>query len=130
MSGRVGPTRPTRPVTEGPLLYQLCHFFLSPVPRRSSWTLATVRRLCWLGATLSAIGSDSTAPSSIPVEVEVTSKPSQEHIQEPETNEELDILSSNVPDPTSVPETHIPELKDSDDEEEHPEAQAQAFRDY
>ncbi|KAI5657256.1 hypothetical protein M9H77_26049 [Catharanthus roseus] len=106
MPGQAGPTQPA------------C------LPQRVSWTLAAVRRLHWLGTTLSAIGSDSTAASSIPVEVEVISEPSQEHTQEPETNEELDTPSSSVPDLTSVPETHIPELEGSDDEEEQPEAQA------
>ncbi|KAI5677420.1 hypothetical protein M9H77_08370 [Catharanthus roseus] len=64
------------------------------------------------------------------VEMEVTSEPSQEHTQEPETNDELDTPSSSVTDPTSVPETNVPELEHSDDEEDHPKAQAQAFRDY
>ncbi|KAI5672139.1 hypothetical protein M9H77_12503 [Catharanthus roseus] len=38
--------------------------------------------------------------------------------------------SSSIPDPSSVPETLVPELEDSDEEEEHPKAQAQALRDY
>ncbi|KAI5664990.1 hypothetical protein M9H77_24313 [Catharanthus roseus] len=42
---------------------------------------------------------------------------------EPETNEESDI-------PTSVPKTNVHELKNSNDDEDHPEAQAQALRDY
>ncbi|KAI5649670.1 hypothetical protein M9H77_35675 [Catharanthus roseus] len=66
---------------------------------------------------------------SIPVEVEVTFEPSQEHTHEPQTNEELDILSS-VPDLTSVLETDVLGLEGSDDEEDHPEAQAQTLRDY
>ncbi|KAI5675665.1 hypothetical protein M9H77_06615 [Catharanthus roseus] len=69
-------------------------------------------------------------PSSIPVEVEVTSKPSLELTQEPETNEELVIPSSSIPDPPSILETLNPMLEDFDEEEEHPETQAQAFRDY
>ncbi|KAI5649657.1 hypothetical protein M9H77_35662 [Catharanthus roseus] len=55
-----------------------------------------------------------------------TSEPSQEYTLElelePETNE-----SSK---PTSVPESNEPDLGNSDDDEDHPEAQAQALRDY
>ncbi|KAI5648414.1 hypothetical protein M9H77_34419 [Catharanthus roseus] len=125
MPGRARPTRPART----PFI-PIFPFFLSPAPRRSLCTLAAVRRLRWLSTTLSAVGSDSAAAGSIPVKEEVTSEPSQEHTQEPETNEELDTPSSSVPDSTSVPETHIPKLEGSDDEEEHPKAQAQALRDY
>ncbi|KAI5667870.1 hypothetical protein M9H77_17723 [Catharanthus roseus] len=71
---------------------------------------------------------DGRNSCSIPVEVEITSEPSQEHTQELETNEELETLSSSVLDPTSVPETHIPELEGSDDEEEYLDAQAQALK--
>ncbi|KAI5675605.1 hypothetical protein M9H77_06555 [Catharanthus roseus] len=69
-------------------------------------------------------------PGSIPVEVEVTSEPSLEPTQEHETNEELVTPSSSILDPPSIPETLNPVLEDSDEEEEHPEAQAQALRDY
>lgn len=60
---------------------------------------------------------------NIPVEVEDTSGPSQEYTHEPETNEELDVLASLL-------ETDVPELENFNDDEDHPEAQAQALRDY
>ncbi|KAI5681059.1 hypothetical protein M9H77_02286 [Catharanthus roseus] len=56
-------------------------------------------------------------------EVEVTSEPSHEHTLKPElaleTNEESNVLEPNEPI-----------LDNSDDDENHPEAQAQALRDY
>ncbi|KAI5675748.1 hypothetical protein M9H77_06698 [Catharanthus roseus] len=69
-------------------------------------------------------------PSTIPVEVEVTSELSLEPTLEPENKEGLVTPSSSIPDPPSIPETLNPVLEDSDEEEEHPEAQAQALRDY
>ncbi|KAI5664602.1 hypothetical protein M9H77_23925 [Catharanthus roseus] len=71
-----------------------------------------------------------STPTSIPIEVEVTYEPSLVPTQEPETNKELVTLSSNILDPPSIPEILNPVLEDSDEEEEHPEAQAQALRDY
>ncbi|KAI5666940.1 hypothetical protein M9H77_16793 [Catharanthus roseus] len=60
---------------------------------------------------------------SIPMEVESNPEPSQEPTSEPETQVEPVI-------PSSVPDTNEPELEGSHKEEEHPEAQAQALRDY
>ncbi|KAI5658323.1 hypothetical protein M9H77_27116 [Catharanthus roseus] len=37
---------------------------------------------------------------------------------------------TNIPYPTSVPKTLVPKLEGSDEEVEHPEAEAQAIRDY
>ncbi|KAI5658473.1 hypothetical protein M9H77_27266 [Catharanthus roseus] len=68
--------------------------------------------------------------NSIFSEVEVTSEPSLESPQEPETNLELPASSSSTPDPPSIPETLDPVLEGSDEEEAHPKAQAQALRDY
>ncbi|KAI5675809.1 hypothetical protein M9H77_06759 [Catharanthus roseus] len=76
--------------------------------------------------TASTAGSDAVAAV---LQLSVTSGPSQEHTHVPETNEELDIPSS-VLDPASVPETNVPGLEGSDDENDHAEAQAQALRDY
>ncbi|KAI5670914.1 hypothetical protein M9H77_11278 [Catharanthus roseus] len=41
-----------------------------------------------------------------------------------------DVNSISTPDPPNIPETLDPLLEGSDEEEEHPEAQAQALRDY
>ncbi|KAI5654850.1 hypothetical protein M9H77_32037 [Catharanthus roseus] len=49
---------------------------------------------------------------------------------EPETNPEFSTLSSSTPVLPSIPETPDPILDGSDEEEEHPEAQAQALRYY
>ncbi|KAI5650983.1 hypothetical protein M9H77_36988 [Catharanthus roseus] len=65
-------------------------------------------------------------PSSIPVEVETISQPSLDPPQEPETNSEFSAPSSSTP----VPETSDPILDGFDEEEEHPDAQTQALRDY
>ncbi|KAI5654687.1 hypothetical protein M9H77_31874 [Catharanthus roseus] len=68
--------------------------------------------------------SDIPVDGNIPVEVEDTSEPSQPHDQ-PETSGGSDIPTSEQP------ETSTPEFENSDeDEEDHPEAQAQALRDY
>ncbi|KAI5666811.1 hypothetical protein M9H77_16664 [Catharanthus roseus] len=72
----------------------------------------------------------SNLRACVPGEVEVTSEPSLEPSQEPETNEKLVTPSSSIPYPPSVLETRDTELEGSDEEEEHPEAQAQALRDY
>ncbi|KAI5668707.1 hypothetical protein M9H77_18560 [Catharanthus roseus] len=48
--------------------------------------------------------------------------------QEPETNPESSALSSSTLVLPSIPETPDPILDGSDEEEEHPEAQAQALR--
>ncbi|KAI5659616.1 hypothetical protein M9H77_28409 [Catharanthus roseus] len=50
--------------------------------------------------------------------------------EEPETNPESSAPSSSTPVLPSIPETPDPILDGSDEEEEHPEALAQAFRDY
>ncbi|KAI5675512.1 hypothetical protein M9H77_06462 [Catharanthus roseus] len=71
-----------------------------------------------------------TKPMILIQMVEVTSEPPLEPSQEPKTNEELVTTSSSVPDLPSVPETLDPVLEGSDEEEEHPETQAQALRDY
>ncbi|KAI5675601.1 hypothetical protein M9H77_06551 [Catharanthus roseus] len=65
-------------------------------------------------------------PSSIPVEVETIFKPSLDPPQEPETNSESFSPSSSTP----IPETSYPILDGSEEEEERPEAQTQALRDY
>ncbi|KAI5666902.1 hypothetical protein M9H77_16755 [Catharanthus roseus] len=57
------------------------------------------------------------------------SEPSLESSKEPETNEELVMPSSSIPDPPSILETYDSELEGSDEKEEHPEAQAQALTD-
>ncbi|KAI5673637.1 hypothetical protein M9H77_14001 [Catharanthus roseus] len=69
-------------------------------------------------------------PSSIPVEVEVTSEPSLDSPLEPETSVKLPASSSSTPDHPSILETLDPVLEGSDEEEEHHEAQAQAVKDY
>ncbi|KAI5665124.1 hypothetical protein M9H77_24447 [Catharanthus roseus] len=66
------------------------------------------------------------SPSSIPVEVMTISKPALEPTQEPKTNSKSSAPSSSTP----IPETSDPILDCSDEEEEHPEAQTQALRDY
>ncbi|KAI5666438.1 hypothetical protein M9H77_16291 [Catharanthus roseus] len=68
--------------------------------------------------------SDIPVNGNIPVEVEDTFEPSQPHDQ-PETSGGSDITTSQQPE-TSTPES---EISDEDDED-HPEAQAQALRDY
>ncbi|KAI5666545.1 hypothetical protein M9H77_16398 [Catharanthus roseus] len=65
-------------------------------------------------------------PSNIPVEVETISEPPLDPPQEHETNPESSAPSSS----TLVPETSDPIPDGSDEEEEHPEAQTQALRDY
>ncbi|KAI5661666.1 hypothetical protein M9H77_20989 [Catharanthus roseus] len=50
--------------------------------------------------------------------------------KEPETNPESSAPSSSTPVLPSIPGTPDPILDASDKEEEHPEAQAQALRDY
>lgn len=67
-------------------------------------------------------------PSNILVEVETISEPSLDPPQEPETNPESSALSSSTLVLPSIPETPDPILDGSDEEEEHPEAQAQALR--
>ncbi|KAI5678667.1 hypothetical protein M9H77_09617 [Catharanthus roseus] len=69
-------------------------------------------------------------PSSIPMEVEVISEPPLESPLEPETNPVIPTQSCSTPVPSSIPETPDPVLEGSDEEVEHPEAQARAFRDY
>ncbi|KAI5642391.1 hypothetical protein M9H77_00180 [Catharanthus roseus] len=71
----------------------------------------------------------STKPTIFIQMVEVTSEPSLEPPQEPDNNQVLPTSSSSTPDPPSIPETIDPVLEGSD-EEEHPESQAQALRDY
>ncbi|KAI5676862.1 hypothetical protein M9H77_07812 [Catharanthus roseus] len=66
------------------------------------------------------------SPSSIPVEVETISEPTLEPPQELETNSKPSACSSSSP----VPEASDLILDGSDQEEEHPEAQTQALRDY
>ncbi|KAI5676578.1 hypothetical protein M9H77_07528 [Catharanthus roseus] len=72
----------------------------------------------------------STKPTILIQIVEVTSKHTLEPTQEPKTDRELVTPSSSTPDPPSIPETLDPVLEGSDEEEEHPEAQAQALREY
>ncbi|KAI5682206.1 hypothetical protein M9H77_03434 [Catharanthus roseus] len=76
--------------------------------------------------TITSNPSCNPSPSSIPVEVETISESTLEPSQEPETNSEPSAPSSSYP----VPEASYPILDGSDEEEEHPEAQTQALRDY
>ncbi|KAI5666058.1 hypothetical protein M9H77_15911 [Catharanthus roseus] len=81
---------------------------------------------CLKDKTITDNPSSVLSPSSIPVEVETIFEPPPEPPQEPETNSESSAPSSNTP----VPETSDLILDGSDEEEEHPEAQTQALRDY
>ncbi|KAI5675503.1 hypothetical protein M9H77_06453 [Catharanthus roseus] len=75
---------------------------------------------------LKAVPNHERKANSIPVEEETISEPSLDPPQEPETNSESSTPSSSTP----VPETSDPILDGSDEEEEHPEAQTQALKDY
>ncbi|KAI5656991.1 hypothetical protein M9H77_25784 [Catharanthus roseus] len=81
---------------------------------------------CLKDNTITDNPSCDPSPSSIPVEEETISEPTLEPPQEPEINSESSALSSSTP----VLETSDPILDGSDEEEEHPEAQTQALRDY
>ncbi|KAI5671159.1 hypothetical protein M9H77_11523 [Catharanthus roseus] len=65
-----------------------------------------------------------------PISGSPSSVPTPNSIPEPETNPELPATSSSTPDPPSIPKTLDPVLEVFDEEEEHPEAHAQALRDY
>ncbi|KAI5659459.1 hypothetical protein M9H77_28252 [Catharanthus roseus] len=69
-------------------------------------------------------------PSSIPVEVEVIPEPPLESPLEPKTNLVIPAPSSSTHVPSSIPKTPDMVLEGSDEEVEHPEAQAQALSDY
>ncbi|KAI5654257.1 hypothetical protein M9H77_31444 [Catharanthus roseus] len=62
--------------------------------------------------------------------VEVSFEPPLESPLELETNPVIPTPSSSTPIPSSIPETPDPVLEGSDEEAEHPEAQAEALRDY
>ncbi|KAI5673315.1 hypothetical protein M9H77_13679 [Catharanthus roseus] len=81
---------------------------------------------CLKDNTITNNPSCDPSPSSIPVEVETISEPTLEPPQELETNFVPSAPSSSSP----VPEASDPILDGSDEEEEHPEAQTQALRDY
>ncbi|KAI5657619.1 hypothetical protein M9H77_26412 [Catharanthus roseus] len=81
---------------------------------------------CLKDNTITDNPSCDPSPSSILVEVEIIFEPTLEPPQEPETNSEFSAPSSS----TLVPETSDPILDGSDEEEEHPETQTQALRDY
>ncbi|KAI5666307.1 hypothetical protein M9H77_16160 [Catharanthus roseus] len=86
----------------------------------------TLELPCLKDNTITNNPSCDPSPSSIPVEVETISEPTLEPPQEPETNSEPSTPSSSSP----VPKASDPILDGSDEEEEHPEAQTQALRDY
>ncbi|KAI5670712.1 hypothetical protein M9H77_11076 [Catharanthus roseus] len=81
---------------------------------------------CLKDNTITNNHSCDPSPSSISVEVETISEPTLEPPQEPETNFEPSATSSSSP----IPKASDPILDGSNEEEEHPEAQTQALRNY
>ncbi|KAI5667014.1 hypothetical protein M9H77_16867 [Catharanthus roseus] len=99
--------------------------FLSNIQPSLPYTITLPNGSKTTGIEMSSVRLDSAFKIN-----DVTSKSSLEPTQEPETNEELVTPSNSIPDPPSIPETLKSVLEDSDEKEEHPEAQAQALRDY